>query len=239
MHLALLLLLFAADGGAAAPPKTEPGKKEDKAVKAAVSAAVKTVLDRVQKFYEEIEDLKASFKQDVADPRYGRKQVLYGYVRLKKPGKMRWDFSNPEKKSFISDGKLLWVYEPEDEQVFKQTLGDSALPSTVAFLFGKGRLDKEFDVTSPEDGGGIMSPPAGEMVLRLTPKTPNSQYKHILFVVKMESGQVSRTVVFDHDGKVNSMTFTSVELNAKQPDAHFKFTPPKGVKVLDPSKMKH
>jgi len=232
--LALILLLFAADGGV-----TEPKKDDgDKRAAAAVNVAVKEVLSRMQKFYDGITDLKANFKQDLTDVRYNRRQTFYGYVRLKKPGKMRWDFQSPEKKLFISDGKLLWVYEPEDEQVFKQTLSESTLPSTVTFLFGKGRFDKEFDASAPEDGGGIQPSAPGQMVLKLVPRAANPQYKHLLFVVDMMSGQVVRTVVFDHDGKINSIAFTGAETNTKQPDTHFQFTPPKGVKVLDPNKMK-
>jgi len=233
--LPLILFLFAADGGAPADPKKDDG---DKRAASAVNVAVKDILGRVQKFYDGITDLKATFKQDLTDVRYNRRQTFYGYVRLKKPGKMRWDFQSPEKKLFVSDGKLLWVYEPEDEQVFKQTLTESTLPSTVTFLFGKGRFDKEFDASAPEDGGGVQTTAPGQIVLKLVPRAPNPQYKHLLFVVDMMSGQVARTVVFDHDGKINSIAFTSVETNSKQPDSHFQFTPPKGVKVLDPNKMK-
>lgn len=234
--LPLILLLAAGADGGVKTAKSDKGSEP--AVEAAVDKATKGILDKVQKFYDSVKDLKGSFKQDIKDARYGRQTIGYGYVRLKKPGKMRWEFVQPEKKLFVSDGSVLWVHEPEDEQVYKQSLAESALPSTVSFLFGKGRLDKEFTVTAPEDGGGILNPPPGEIVLKLVPRQPNTQYKHILFVVQMESGMVSRTVVFDHEARINSMTFTGFEINTGQPDSHFAFTPPKGVKVVDPSKLK-
>jgi outer membrane lipoprotein carrier protein len=223
---ALTLLLFFQAGGTPKDPKVDT----------AVKVASEILLKKLQGFYDGMKDYKASFKQDLADPRFGRQQTFYGYVRIKKPGRMRWDFSSPEKKSFIADGKVLWIYEPEDEQVFKRPLGESTLPSTVSFLFGKGSLAKEFEVTAPEDNGGAAGLLPGEIVLRLVPRQANSQYQHLLFVVWPESGEVRRTIVFGRDGKVNSMTFTGAVTNSNQPDTHFKFTPPKGVKVIDAQK---
>jgi len=96
----------------------------------------------MQRFYDRTQEFKADFRQTLTNPVYGRKQVFDGIVRFKKPGKMRWDYQTPEKKLFVSDGKVLWVYEPEDAQAYKQSLTDSALPTAVAFLFGQGKLTR-------------------------------------------------------------------------------------------------
>ena len=66
---------------------------------------------------------------------------------FKKPGRMRWDYEKPDKSSYVTDGGVLWLYEPDDKQAFKQDLKSSQLPAALAFLTGKGKLATEFDIT--------------------------------------------------------------------------------------------
>src|SRR5260221_14729845 len=81
------------------------------------------VVERMQKVYDGTTDLHARFMQ-ITEGVMGKRQAS-GEVWLKKPGKMRWNYEKPEKKLFIADGTTLWVYEPEDEQAFKQALSSS------------------------------------------------------------------------------------------------------------------
>ena len=77
----------------------------------------------------------------------GRKTNSAGEVMFKKPGRMRWDYEKPDKSSYITDGGVLWLYEPDDKQAFKQKLESSQLPAALSFLTGKGKLATEFDIT--------------------------------------------------------------------------------------------
>src|SRR6185295_13512984 len=86
----------------------------------------------VQRYYDGAKDLHARFEQQLTTA-MGTKKRAAGELWFKKPGRMRWDYSKPEKKMMIADGQTLWVYEPEDEQAFKQELKSSNLPDSVAF----------------------------------------------------------------------------------------------------------
>ncbi|HEY3360072.1 MAG TPA: outer membrane lipoprotein chaperone LolA [Polyangia bacterium] len=190
---------------------------------------VKDVIAKMQAFYEKIQDLKADFKQEIQNPTTGRTKQSYGVIKLKKPGKMRWDYSKPEKKHFISDGQTLWVYEPEDQQAFKQELKSTNLSAAVTFLSGKGNLAAEFNFEFAPAGkyGG-----KDDYAVKLTPKQPSAQFKSIILVVDPTSFQVKLSVVFTPDGGQSKVWFTGVQLNKKIPDAEFKFTPPSGVRVI-------
>ena len=64
---------------------------------------------------------------------------------LRKPGKMRWDYSQPAGKLFVSDGKFLWLYTPAENRVEKMKLKESEdMRAPLAFLLGKLDFDKEF-----------------------------------------------------------------------------------------------
>jgi outer membrane lipoprotein carrier protein len=215
----------ATGAAAAASGSTSP------AAPAADRPALPRVVDNIQKVYERTANLKARFAQTLQSA-MGKRQAS-GILRLKKPGKMRWDYEKPEKKLFVTDGAMLWMYEPEDEQAFRQPLNSSQLPAQVSFLFGKGRLSDEFDITYL-DGQKLGQP--GDLVLKLVPKKATAQYKHLVFVVDPASFMVKETVLYDQQGGTNHIVFSAIETNLKADidDSRFTFTPPPNTKIINP-----
>src|SRR3954471_18128382 len=149
-----------AQGPAPAPPP--PGARLD----------VKAVVAEVQKRYDGAADFRARFTQTLTSPALNRKTNSAGEVMFKKPGRMRWDYEKPEKSSYVTDGGVLWLYEPDDKQAFKQDLKSSQLPAALAFLMGKGKLASEFDITFGPDraAAGAGASAAKNYVLSLAPK---------------------------------------------------------------------
>jgi outer membrane lipoprotein carrier protein len=188
---------------------------------------------RIQKFYESTKDLHAKFEQEL-DSGLGRKRTASGDLWLKKPGKMRWEYAKPEKKLMIADGQVLWVYEPEDQQAFKQSLQASSLPSSVTFLWGEGKLSDEFQVSQENGEATAGLGGAGEVVLKLVPRKPTAQYRYLLFVVDEKSAMVKESLLYDQQGGTNHMKFRDVEINKGAADEKFKFTPPSGTRILRP-----
>jgi outer membrane lipoprotein carrier protein len=188
-----------------------------------------SVVARVQKYYDATRDLKSKFDQQLTSVGRGP-QKASGEVWLKKPGKMRWDYETPEKKVMVSDGTTLWVYVPEDEQAYKQTLSGNALPAQVSFLIGQGKLDKEFDASLTKvDGLG-----PDEIALKMVPKVGTAAYRYLVFVVDTKTGQVRRTIIYDQQGGTNTLRFSDVQQNKGIDDAKFRFSPPKGTHILTP-----
>ena len=106
---------------------------------------VEQVVAKMQAFYNKTKDLKGGFKQVYTNLLYNRKRTSYGYLYVKKPGMMRWNYVKPEKKAFIADGKELWVWEPEDKQAFRNPLSTKNLSTGLTFLLGQGDLTTEFE----------------------------------------------------------------------------------------------
>lgn len=235
--VALPLLSMVAAAPSASPPVKQaaptqaPTQKEASETSRAARPPVAEVVAQLQKNYEAIGSLRAKFAQTLVGP-MGKRQAS-GTVMLKKPGKMRWDYEKPEKKLFVADGTTLWVYEPEDEQAYKQPLNSSQLPAQVSFLFGRGRLQEEFDVAYYDD-----QPlgEAGDLVLKFLPKVASAQYRHLLFVIQPKTFLVKETVLFDQQGGQNRLVFSSFETNPKNgtDDARFSFTPPPQTKIVTP-----
>ncbi|HEY2149393.1 MAG TPA: outer membrane lipoprotein carrier protein LolA, partial [Vicinamibacterales bacterium] len=79
-----------------------------------------------------------------------------GHLFVKKPGKMRWDYSAPDQKQFVSDGVKMYSYIPEDKQVIVASVpaGDEATTPTL-FLTGKGNLARDFTPSIVELPAGM------------------------------------------------------------------------------------
>ncbi len=205
----------------AATPKAPPAVAAD----AALDPEVKRVLDGIQGFYANATDLKAEFTQTYTYKVYGRKQVSGGKVFFKKPRMMRWDYKTPVSKVFVADGRTLWVYEPEENQAFKQDLAESQLPVALTFMSGEGQLADEFDAR-------LMQSPSDVYTVELIPKRHAGDYQSLLLKVDRETFAVRSSTVVDPVGNTNQVVFDAVATNAGIADKAFEFSPPKGVRII-------
>ncbi len=194
---------------------------------------LRAVVDRMQKRYEQASDFHAHFSQALTNPTFGRTTVSSGEVQVKKPGRMRWDYDKPEKKMYLANGRALWMYEPDERQVVKADLKTSQLPAALSFLMGSGKLVDEFEIIFAKD---IPFGTATDYKLSLKAKQPQSTYKSIYFLVDPETYLVKQSVLIDTQGLINAITFSDVKVNSKLADSLFKWSPPAGVRVIDPAK---
>ena len=220
ISISLLLLLAAGD---AAPPAAS-------AQSVLARFELPAVIARVQSRYDLAKDFQARFTQRYSRSVVGRVSVSAGQVHFKKPGRMRWDYDKPEARMFLSNGQLLWLYEPEEKQAFKQTLKTSQLPAALAFLMGKGRIADEFEVAWSSD---TRFGRPDDYRLSLRPKQPQSTYKSIVFVVDPGDFSVRESVLVDQQGNANHFVFSDLKINAKVSDEVFRWSPPAGVRVVD------
>jgi outer membrane lipoprotein carrier protein len=183
----------------------------------------------VQAYYNRTQDFKAKFKQVYTKAFHGAEAPRYGYLWVKKPGLMRWDYTSPRKKQLICDGSKIWIYDPGYQQVFWNPLGTSAIPSAVSFLWGKGNITGDFWVKLVT-GSKYQAP--NTKVIWLQPKQTTGSFKHILFVVDAKTHMVVKSLVYDHLDNNNLYEFSSQEANTNPPASLFTFTPPKGVRVI-------
>ncbi len=228
----LVFALFLAAG----PVATAPAKPADAGKPAASSNdafELRSVLEKMQRRYDQAKDFRAKFTQTYSRAVVGRATVSTGTLSFKKPGRMRWDYDKPEPRMFLSNGQVLWLYEPTEKQAFKQELKSSQLPAALAFLMGKGKLVDEFDVTFAKDEHGR----PGDIRLALSPKQPQSSYKSILFIVDPKEYLVRESILVDSQGNTNHFAFDDLEVNGKVADALFKWTPPAGVRVVDTGQL--
>ena len=174
------------------------------------SVSANDAVQSIQKFYAGITQVTAQFRQTVKNATFGTEKTSDGTVWLMKPGKMRWDYVEKKgstvtvKKSFISNGKTLYVVEHDNKQVMKKDLKQDLMPVAVTFLYGTGDLSKEFNAALDTTGTYGTK---GDVVLKLTPKTPSAQYKNLYLVTNPTDFHVKESIIIDSSNNVNHFRF--------------------------------
>jgi outer membrane lipoprotein carrier protein len=160
-----------------------------------------------------------------------RKQITErGHLLVKKPGKMRWDYTTPEQKQFVSDGVKMYSYIPQDKQVTVASVPpDDAATTPALFLAGKGSLIRDFTASLIDAPPGM---PAGTRGLKLVPKARQQDYDWLILVVDPGTLAIRGLQTVDGQGGKSSFSFANLKENVGLADKDFAFKIPRGVDVV-------
>ncbi|HKX29604.1 MAG TPA: outer membrane lipoprotein chaperone LolA [Blastocatellia bacterium] len=187
------------------------------------------LIKALQAKYLKVTTLSADFTQ-IYTSSNERPRTERGHLLLKKPGRMRWDYNTPEKKLFISNGRMIYEYVPSEKYVTRTPVKESDdLRAPFAFLLGRGNLRKEFDQIEYSKESPTKS---YHKVLRMVPKRTN-EFKELLVEIDPGTLQIARITVVDDDGSRSDFLFSNMRENIQINSAQFIFKPPAGVEVID------
>jgi outer membrane lipoprotein carrier protein len=181
----------------------------------------------VQQKYDRVRDFTADFTHVYEGGVLKKKSTERGTVEIKKPGRMRWEYTAPDKKLFIADGRRVYSYIPADKQVIISPLpSEDEATTAVLFLAGKGNLTREFTV-SYADGA-----PADAWALRLDPRQKQRDYDWLVLVVDKQTYRIRALTAADQQGGRSSFQFANYKENTGLDDKLFIFKIPRGVDVI-------
>jgi outer membrane lipoprotein carrier protein len=185
------------------------------------------VAGALQAKYDQIRDFSADFTQQYESGVLKRKITERGKVQVKKPGKMRWDYTAPEKKLFVSDGSQIYLWVPADNQVTTSAVPKQDEATTaVLFLVGKGNLTRDFNVRFGENA------PPGTYSLRLEPKLPERDYDWLEIVIDRNTLQIRSLTAADRQGGQSNFQLSNFKENIGISDKTFTFSIPAGADVI-------
>jgi len=214
---------------------------------ASSDAELKDVIAAVEKSYESLADLQASFSQKAYIPSVKREQTGNGklFIRMRPGGSalFRFDYAKP-KQLIVSNGSTVWFYLPENRQVMVtdvKSLFEEGNGLALSFLTGIGRISRDFKV-SKADGG---RDGAGNHLLELVPKAPSRTVAKLRLTVSAEAVNrflkegslkgifpIVSSMVFDPFGTRTVIEFSDVKVNGGISRSLFTFKPPAGVEVI-------
>ena len=178
---------------------------------------------RIEERHRRASDLTAHFVQTYRSGVLGREIVERGELSMKRPGRMRWEYKDPEKKLFVSNGKTFYFYVPADRQVMvREQAGERGV--TALLLSGKGDILDHFEAALEEGA-------AGRQRLRLTPRKRDAEVDSVLLEVD-QTAQIRGIEVMDVQGNHSRFRFEEIRENVGLSDKLFRFDIPSGVEVI-------
>jgi outer membrane lipoprotein carrier protein len=178
--------------------------------------------DDVQTKLNAIKSMSASFSQIV---RAGKREISNsrGVMALSRPGRFRWQTKSPMEQLVVADGKKLWIYDVDLEQVTvkKQDKGLGGTPAL--FLSG-------YDDTVARDFNVIKMGQGKNQTYDLHAKSSKENYQQVKLT--FQGDELSVIEFFDQLGQHTTVHLSNIKHNLKLADDLFQFTPPKGVDVV-------
>jgi outer membrane lipoprotein carrier protein len=182
------------------------------------------LLKGIEQRYNRAKTLQVQFSEAYSVGGQARKSES-GELTLRKPGRMRWDYSTPPGKLFVSDGKQVYLYTPEAHRVEKMPLKETEdMHGPVAFLLGKLDFAKEFRDFE-------VKPEGANYVITAKAKTDKLPYERVEMLVTPDY-QIQRLIVNGQDQSILSFRFAQEKLNPPVDDARFKFQMPAGATLV-------
>lgn len=197
---------------------------------AAAQSAWADGLTSLEAFMKGAQAGRADFTQTVTSPpkdgQAARTKTSSGTFEFQRPGRFRFAYSKPFAQTIVADGKTLWLYDADLNQV-TQRAQSQALGTTPAALLASApdlqALRKDFTLESAPDQDGL------QWVLA-TPKTKDGQLKSVR--VGFQGEQLAALDILDSFGQRSLIRFSNVQSSASLPASTFEFKPPQGADVV-------
>jgi len=182
------------------------------------------LLKGIEQRYNRAKTLQVQFNESYTVQGRPRKSES-GELTLRKPGRMRWDYTAPAGKLFVSDGKDVYLYTPHAHRVEKTKLKASEdMRAPLAFLLGKLDFAKEFrDFDLKPDGANY--------VVAAKAKSDQLPYEKIEMLVTPDY-EIHRLIITSQDQSILTFQFDQEKLNPAVNDALFKFQIPPGATLV-------
>jgi outer membrane lipoprotein carrier protein len=184
---------------------------------------------RVQARYDTIGDFEGQFTQTYEGGVLRTKTTERGTVLIKRPGRMRWVYTAPERKEFVSDGTKVYAYFPLDRQVMVSPAPTGSDTTPALFLTGRANLTRDFDASTM----ALPNAEKGLLGLKLVAKRPDPDFEWLAIGVDPQTFQIRHLVALDRQGGRSTFVFSNLKENRRPPDTAFQFRIPKGVDVIN------
>jgi outer membrane lipoprotein carrier protein len=181
--------------------------------------------DDLNAFTKGLKGLDGQFAQQVFDAKGKLKESSSGKVALSAPRLFRWEYVKPYPQLIVADGKTVWVYDPDLQQVTKRPQGAEEQNSPLSALIDPGKLDAQFVVK--EDGTAD-----GLDWLLLTPKGDATEASFRSARLGFAKAGLVKMQVVDALGQRTEISFSGWKRNPAFPASTFRYAPPKGVDVI-------
>jgi outer membrane lipoprotein carrier protein len=188
---------------------------------AAASASPATDVER---YLNGLASWTADFEQTIDDGHGTVLRSAAGRLYLQRPGKFRWDYSQPSEQLVLADGKQIWFYDKDLAQANVRDMDLSLASTPASLLSGSASVSAQFNVTA-------MPASAGLQWFQLVPKHADTDFQ-LVRIGFNKNGELASMFLADKLNQITQLTFSNSKRNEKLAPDLFSFVPPPGVDVI-------
>ncbi len=188
------------------------------------AAKAQSASDKLQNVLSKLSAMQADFSQRVISVDKQLLDETSGRFFLSRPGKFKWDYADDGQK-IISDGKKIYFYNPDLEQVIVRSLKNATaqVPSLI-LVANDARLDELFAVK-------ILPTSVGLQWYSLTPKSEEATYQQMK--LGFVGGELSSINIVDGLGQTTQLQLSAVQTRKSIASKEFAFEIPEGADVIN------
>lgn len=186
-------------------------------------ALAQTAREQLRTFVEQVQVASGDFAQYTVGPQGQTKPAQRGKFLFMRPGRFKWDVLKPYEQQIVSNGKEIFQYDPDLNQVTVRKVNQAIGASPAAILFGSGSLEQSFEVMALPDRESLVW-------LRAKPKQADAGFAHVDLGFK--DGVPHRIILLDAFGQTTHIELSALVRNPGLSTSNFDFVPPKGADVV-------
>ena len=179
---------------------------------------------RVDAYLATLSTLTADFVQVVQDKQGQVTERASGTLSISRPNRFRWDYQQPYAQTIVADGRKLWLYDPDLEQVTVRSLEQGLGATPAMLLSGSGKVGDAFLAGPIEQQQGLTW-------YRLSPKQKGSDFERVSLGFDSRNELAAMELV-DKLRQTTTIEFSRVKRGAALADSLFRFVPPNGADVI-------
>ncbi|WP_321324231.1 outer membrane lipoprotein chaperone LolA [Thiomicrorhabdus sp.] len=176
----------------------------------------------LQDYVNQLQTFKADFVQTQPDEELFQTNQSTGHFELNRPGKLTWQYFQPEQQKIVVDGHNLWVYDQDLDQVTVRPINDIKAELPLSWLLYRDPIQDKFSIIESGDKNGLQW-------FNLTPKAP-TYFQSI--DVGMRDGEMVEVKMYQSPTNVTNVKFKNIQSNQVIPYKNFEFKMPEGADLV-------
>ncbi|GAB6069799.1 outer membrane lipoprotein chaperone LolA [Thiomicrorhabdus hydrogeniphila] len=176
----------------------------------------------LQDYVNQLQTFNADFVQTQPDEELFETNQSTGHFELNRPGKLTWEYFQPEQQKIVVDGRNLWVYDQDLDQVTVRPINDIKAEIPLSWLLYRDPIQDKFTIIESGDKSGLQW-------FNLTPKAPTYFQS---MDVGMKDGEMIEVKMYQSPTNVTNVKFKNIQSNQVIPYKNFEFKMPEGADLV-------
>ncbi len=188
-----------------------------------VSAAYAQAVTALDRYLDGLSSWQAEFAQTVVDSRGKQRVAETGRFIVRRPGQFRWETGTGPAQTMVADGRNLWFYDRDLEQVTVKPARSALTVTPAMLLVGGINLRDHFEITNLPKSMGL------EWVA-VKPRGADAEFRsaRLGFV----GNDLRRMEIEDKLGQKTALVFSKTQRNAALAADTFVFQSPPGADLI-------